>query len=431
MKYKTSILSVVLAMVLLITQIKVVYAEENNNYQESPSNPVENIVKLEEGQEEEEAGEGEEGQEEEEAGEDEEEQEEVGEGEEQEEEENGEDEENQDKTPPLISDVEYSLDGSNFHTFPEGAVETKENIYIRAHIVDEQTQLPASGIKEATVTFGGVEYVMSDKENDVYEAAITPGKHQTIEGDITVAAMDNAENETQVLAGKVRYDACEPVINVALMSGNAGVSGWFSEAVNENPLYLAIQYNDDTAVQKIQVSEDDSFGNILWDQQVEDASGSVTTTEGLISGEQDKAYYVRAIDKMGNISNSQMVQVKIDNTKPSEEVSVAFSGSDSMQTTLEPSEGEGYCYKIASIEGNVSDTQTITMKIYIADAQQNNASGIDTAKLTLAYENEIRTYQCAREGGDLAIATDEEGNDFISFTTDVFSSNGRLKQIFR
>lgn len=260
---------------------------------------------------------------------------------------------------------------------------------------------------------------------------ITPGNHLTIEEDIVIIAMDNAENEVQALAGKVRYDACEPVINVALMSGNTGVSGWFSEKVNENPLYLAIQYNDDTSVQKIQVSGDDSFNSILWEQEVNKASGTVTTMEGFISGEQDKEYYVRAIDRIGNISGNRTVQVRIDNTKPSAEVSVAFSGSDSMRTTLELSDGEGYHYKIASIEGSVSDTQTITMKIYLADAQQNYPSGIDTAELTLLYENETRTYQCARGGGDLIIETDEDGNDFISFTTEVFSSNGKVEADFQ
>lgn len=165
------------------------------------------------------------------------------------------------------------------------------------------------------------------------------------------------------------------------------ITGWFSEAVNGENLMIQMTSTDQSGVQKIEVSTDADFENILETitnnpnntnnkVDVESNSFVTQTSKGTITGEQTQMYYVKAYDIWGN-STTESIQVCIDNTAPKDEVGVKFWGTEDMLVQLVDTEEGSFEYMISKEEGQIYDKGQIKLELIVEDTVVKDAtSGI-------------------------------------------------------
>lgn len=222
-----------------------------------------------------------------------------------------------------------------------------------------------------------------------------------------------------------------PEIQVMLMAGGQEVTGWYSEAMSGAALQMDILASDDNAVTAVEIAAQPDFAkeSILY-AAVPVWTGEnyiVRTPEGLLEGEQNRTYYIRATDEFGNVSNTAAEEVKIDNTAPEHRVIVSFAGTDEMQVQIDGESGEPLSYVMGEGEGIVCDHDKMVLCLKVRDSMSGVAA-VDFKVVMRDVDSETILDRHVEESG---FVRDVEGNVYVYYETDMPDGQNIYEQSFQ
>ena len=242
-----------------------------------------------------------------------------------------------------------------------------------------------------------------------------------------VSIEDNAADEYPEFG----IDNKGPEIQVMLTAGGREVTGWYSEAVGGVPLQMDILAADDNVVELVEIAIQPNFAkeSILYAAVPAWTGNSyiIKTPEGLLEGEQNRTYYIRATDEFGNVSNVTTKEIKIDNTAPDRRITVSFTGTDEMQVQINGGSGEPLSYVMEEGEGIVCDHDKMTLCLKVRDSMSGVAS-VDFKVVMRDTDGEVVLDRHADENN---FVRDGEGNVYVYYETDMPDGREIYEQSFQ
>lgn len=241
------------------------------------------------------------------------------------------------------------------------------------------------------------------EENDDGECtfSITPTFAEESFYDDTITITAYGSGHEAELKRKVSVDLKSPEVKAVLMT-DAGWKidqninqGWYSEKVNgENQLKISLDIVEDSEIKEISIISEDSTVSytIPKNDIVKTEKGyHAELPEGVIKGEQNQKYKVVVTDKYGHTNRQNHrdsgagetgespIQVKIDNTAPSRDVNIVFSGKENRTITkCQTSELDDYAYLLSTVDGKVYDKESLSLDLKMREGgnTENTMSGI-------------------------------------------------------
>lgn len=303
-----------------------------------------------------------------------------------------------DTLAPQVTEVLYSTDGNIYQDFSgRQHIWTFGKVWFRVKVTDEADGTLASGVQKVNILVNNKTNAMQYNEADgYYEYTVTPVLGSVFIFNIKIDAFDNAGNHIlNEQYPEIGIDQKGPEVEAELVAGESVITGWYSETVGTEKLRFEIHAADDNAVNLIEIATkaDFSAGSILVSQEpkLQDEKYVLETTEGLITGEQNRTYYIRAKDEFGNLSEVVSKQVKIDNTAPSDVVVVGFTGTQNMLVEIDDYDQKEQTYLVSKGAGIIYDNDAVALRIHVKDnvtgGIQSNVSGIATVDFNIIIEN--------------------------------------------
>lgn len=307
-----------------------------------------------------------------------------------------------DSTAPLIREVYYAIGDEELQELPEsGSIWGSGNLTIQVKAEDaagEGDDEGVSGVETVWIEINGTRKKLDradDADTWTAEIAMQQNTYYIFAPDI--CAVDFAKNSNLKQFSCFYMDMENPKVSLELRNTSGKVDGWYSEALYGADLYIQMDIEDKSSIDKIEISKTADFSTILQTitniEETEINSYKVQTKEGLIQGEQEETYYVRVFDNWGNYT-TKSIQICIDNTAPSDEVGIEFCGTADMLVSLDDTEEGIYQYILSRKQGCIYDRDTVNLTFAMEDiSSENIASGIEKVEFTL----------CVRDGNDNSV----------------------------
>lgn len=347
-----------------------------------------------------------------------------------------------DDTAPVITEVVYSVNGGNFQPFKENRkIWGFGNITFQVKADDTAENGIISGVRQVSILINGESFAMVwNEERGCYEYTVNRRTGQVFHFNIKFDACDYAGNRVlEEQYPEFGIDDKGPEIQAMLTTGGQEITGWYSETAEEKPLLLEIRAQDHNTVAKVEISTRESFaadsmihsGIPVWEQD----AFVIRTPDTLLTGEQNRTYYIRALDEFGNSSVVLEKQVQIDNTAPSRQVEIGFTGTSQMQVSVSGGDAVSQTYLVEKGQGRIYDNDRIALRLKVSDVvtagKEENVSGIAQVDFKLVIKNDAGETVLEKHVGEDGFARDAEGNLYVYYEAEVPNGGGSYEQTFQ
>lgn len=347
-----------------------------------------------------------------------------------------------DNAAPKLTEALYSINGGPFQTFEEGGkIWGLGKITFRVRAADEAETGTGSGVERVNIVVNNTAYRMELNEgNSCYEYTVERKIGQIFIFNIKFGVWDKAGNSIlETGYPEFGIDDKKPQVQVELTDGEQEITGWYSEAVQSGSLQLVVKAYDDNEVVKVEIAVQEDFAaeNVIYGgiPVLEDGFYILKTPETLLSGEQNSTYYIRAVDKFGNVSNVVPKKVQIDNTPPDEQVSVEFAGTNEMQVQVSGGDAGTHNYVVEKGEGIVYDNDRIVCKLFVQDMAIENkeeaASGIAFVDFKIAVSDGEKETLLQKHIEAKDFIRDESGGLYAYYEAEVPNGTESYEQTFQ
>ncbi len=347
-----------------------------------------------------------------------------------------------DDNAPTVTEVMYSINGGDFKVLGAGQkIWGAEVVTLRAKVVDLDNAGVACGVSTVNILINDSSQPMVyNGETGFYEYTIEKQAGQVYSFKIKVDACDYVGNSVLEEAyPEIGLDDKGPEVQVALLAGEEEITGWYSEANNEEVLQMSVTATDDNVVTKVEIASTDTFaeGTVLCAEtpKLQDGKYVFHTSGELFTGEQNQTYYVRAYDEFGNASEVVAQSVYIDNTEPERKVTVAFTGTENIQVQVSGGDAAGQGYVIETGEGVVYDNEKIALKLMIHDAvitgKEQCVSGVGTVEFKVQITDENGTVTQKYHVEEKEFGVDEEGRTYVWYETELPNGSDSYEAVFQ
>lgn len=252
---------------------------------------------------------------------------------------------------------------------------------------------------------------MKEQEEGVFSQTITVQEESLTRAQPVVTIVLDGEIEIEITARKtLQIDKDAPLVDISLVDGeNVIQKEWISKRDGYENLQMKIDVQDISEIKRCRVSSDQEK-----DYRLSKIGESYYLNVSLREQITDYSIYVE--DKNGNIAEV-VYTLKVDNTNPSEEVKVSFSGEEEIVCEEKMEKG----YALGEGSGDICSGNHITVNLEVEDGigRTKIASGIrevqaDVLVTTREGEEERRyTLECAGEEkeGVFSFCVNEEQSD--------------------
>lgn len=295
---------------------------------------------------------------------------------------------------PIINKIYYAVDEGDL-------VETSDNLKIygsktcifKIEAEDVIKNNVLSRIRRVQIHYDNTSKIMQyDREESCYVYELNARAYEVYEN-VYFTVEDYAGNKIQSNnLFTVILDASAPECSVALTAGEEEIDEWYSCNGYDAPLSMDIEVKDHSQIDKIEISSNSAFTDaIVYDDEIQfdDVSNTykLSVKNDSWQSEQLNTYYIRATDQYNNVSETAIMQIKVDNTAPSETVRVIFSGAEEMDVHITGESVEANTYVIEKAEGYIGSKEKINLEMSVEDicsSEEAYVSGVKAVNFELS-----------------------------------------------
>lgn len=209
-----------------------------------------------------------------------------------------------------------------------------------------------------------------------------------------------------------------PYLEAELYCGEQKIDGWFSEEKGE--LQLIVIATDTSGIDEVTISRDEFFQDVIEKRNYDGQTSIRDEIDSFCKGEQNATYYIKVTDVFGN-SSAQECNVMIDNTKPSDDVLVKFSGDGNINVNVTNLQEDGCSYHFSQANGEIVSNDIITLQLCVKDAKAGEtiASGIHSIEFPVSIETIDSQMSNLLKFSEGDITYDENGDAYVSYETKI------------
>lgn len=228
-------------------------------------------------------------------------------------------------------------------------------------------------VAEAAVIYASDEKTMSLTSEGQYSASMDILNNSSSAAVPKVKIILDGGIEIYVSGNKaLKVDREAPVVNVSLTDGSRIIrKEWLSQSNGCENLQLKIDVKDASEIKTCKVTSDAEAGEYGISRGEDGYYTAISPKEGITE------YRVYVEDRNGNCSEA-VYTVKIDNTEPSAEVKVSFTGEARVSCEEEIKDG----YTLGSGQGAVYSDGSITMNLEVCEGESRSKEASGLGKVT-------------------------------------------------